>query len=65
MKQCMLPDCDREVKAKGYCGKHYQRWNRYGDPHIVLPHTRGRSTKARWALKKTLPQDIKDAYGFN
>ena len=24
-KQCVFPDCERGVKAKGYCGPHYQQ----------------------------------------
>lgn len=29
---CSIPDCGKPVIAKGFCGKHYQRMNKYGDP---------------------------------
>ena len=29
---CSLPGCDRKVFARGWCGSHYKRWYRYGDP---------------------------------
>ncbi len=25
---CRVPDCGRNVRAKGFCSKHYQRWRR-------------------------------------
>lgn len=30
---CTLPDCAKPHEAKGYCGTHYQRWLRTGDPY--------------------------------
>jgi len=33
---CTADDCDRQVVARGWCGLHYQRWQRTGDPHRVL-----------------------------
>ena len=32
MKLCSVRDCDNAVAHKGWCGKHYQRWLRHGDP---------------------------------
>lgn len=26
MTKCLIDDCDREAKVKGWCGKHYQRF---------------------------------------
>jgi len=37
---CSVEDCDRPVGrhgAQGYCGKHYQRWKKTGDPHAEPP----------------------------
>lgn len=34
--QCTMPDCDDPHKAKGWCRKHYKRWQRYGDPNITM-----------------------------
>lgn len=33
--RCSVVDCDRFVLARGWCGKHYQRWQKYGDPQQV------------------------------
>jgi hypothetical protein len=32
---CDIVPCGKKVLAKGMCGKHYQRYNRYGNPHVV------------------------------
>lgn len=36
---CAVDDCDRVAEARGWCGRHYQRWVKYGDPsHPVKPN---------------------------
>lgn len=37
MKTCSVPGCSGSVRAKGYCGKHYARVVRNGDPTIRRP----------------------------
>lgn len=29
---CSIANCGKVVRARGWCGTHYQRWNKYGDP---------------------------------
>jgi hypothetical protein len=29
---CSIPDCTKPIEARGYCPKHYRRWQRHGDP---------------------------------
>lgn len=62
MKICKVPDCNNGVNetkgAFGYCGKHYMRVKRYGDPHYITPESirRENSRKAQPKLgrcKKT------------
>nr|WP_313709014.1 hypothetical protein [Brucella intermedia] len=36
---CSVPGCGKRHSAKGYCGQHYQKFIRYGDPEL------GRSNK--------------------
>jgi len=35
-KTCNVEDCSRKHHARGYCSKHLQRVNKYGDPHRVF-----------------------------
>lgn len=32
---CSIEGCNNPVKTRGWCGMHYHRWQRYGDPLIV------------------------------
>lgn len=37
-KICSVEGCGRtDIWAHGYCGKHYKRWYRYGDPLKMAP----------------------------
>jgi len=29
---CSIEGCDRPVRARGWCGAHYVKWQRHGDP---------------------------------
>lgn len=29
---CSIPNCTNAARARGWCSKHYHRWQRYGDP---------------------------------
>lgn len=32
MEQCSIVGCSGLVKGRGWCGRHYQKWLKYGDP---------------------------------
>lgn len=34
-RTCSIEGCEKPAKTRGWCGKHYHRWLRYGDPHAV------------------------------
>lgn len=34
---CSIDDCTAPVWARGWCQKHYTRWQRHGDPTVVKP----------------------------
>lgn len=34
---CAVDECGEVVKSRGWCGKHYQRWRRFGAPDFMPP----------------------------
>lgn len=34
--RCSVEGCDRPHFGRGWCGPHYHRWRRYGDPLVVV-----------------------------
>lgn len=72
---CSIDECDRKVKARGWCNAHYQRWANYGDPEAAgqrAPRGSGAivdgrkmcaSCRATFALDKFVRSSItKDGY---
>ena len=54
---CSVEDCDRPARTRGWCQRHYRRWQRHGDPnypdtrnqaHPVEPRFRANVRKNRW-----------------
>lgn len=45
---CKAQNCDKDVRAKGYCDRHYSQWRKgkMGKPRHTTCHTEG-CTKAR------------------
>lgn len=39
MNKCPMPDCNQYITKDGYCGKHYLRKWKYGDPTISKCNT--------------------------
>src|SRR5262245_8489620 len=37
---CSVEGCDRTVIARGWCKRHYRRWQHYGDPQAPTPPRR-------------------------
>jgi len=35
---CLIPGCEKLRQARGWCSKHYKRWQLYGDPHTAARH---------------------------
>lgn len=44
---CIVDDCERPVRCKGYCAMHYARVIRNGDPHIRKPGGPPRGWRSR------------------
>lgn len=36
-RSCAVDGCDRDVKTRGWCHGHYQRWYRHGDVRADIP----------------------------
>lgn len=45
---CMVADCGRRPKARGLCQRHYRRWQRHGNPGVVLRDTSGFAPFGHW-----------------
>lgn len=43
MTTCSIADCSGTLYRKGFCGAHYGRWYRYGDPAVVRLQRHGKS----------------------
>lgn len=39
-RTCSIEGCDKKVQARGWCGMHYARWRRQGDPGSADPIAR-------------------------
>lgn len=49
---CSVEGCERLVIAKGYCPKHYKRFNKYGDPLYVQVELHGMSKYPEYSVWK-------------
>ena len=36
--ECIVEDCERVAKSRGWCGLHYSRWRKYGDVSDEVVH---------------------------
>lgn len=51
-KLCSIADCDKPSRKRGWCDKHYKRWQRHGNPDIKFSFDApDDSFKARTELK--------------
>ena len=50
-KICSINGCDKPHKAHGWCGAHYQRWWKRGDPGPALVRDRPRYCQHVWSGK--------------
>lgn len=37
MKKCAVSDCNHPSRCRGWCDKHYRRWQKHGSALTVLP----------------------------
>lgn len=44
-RRCTLEGCEDDYLSRGYCGKHYQRWRKFGDPMYVRPNLGNRTVR--------------------
>jgi len=49
---CSIPGCGKTANARGWCGMHYMRWQRHGDPETNVkprrPSGMSRAKTVRW-----------------
>lgn len=34
---CLVEGCEKRARSRGWCGAHYERWRRWGDPTYYPP----------------------------
>jgi len=50
MNKCSVVGCNGMVKARGFCGKHYMRFQRHGDPNGISDRRHGLSGSYEYGL---------------
>lgn len=64
MKICSIEGCGKERLCKGYCGMHYTRFLKYGDPNRILkPRIVPRPDGLKVCSKCKIPKDLKEFFG--
>lgn len=58
MRKCTFEGCDKKHKSLGYCGMHYQRLKRYGDPTIVKGVFPGNANAKRWGAREPIKRTL-------
>ncbi len=46
-RTCSIDDCPKPARARGWCVKHYQRWQTHGDPLMVKVRLPDREPKPK------------------
>lgn len=44
-KKCKIPECTSDVRARGWCFKHYQRWKSNGNPLVTRRASNGEGSR--------------------
>ena len=59
MRMCLIADCEAPVVTRGWCGKHYARWKRHGDPEytVIRPHGLTLEEAFRWHMPGEPPAE--------
>lgn len=45
---CAVKGCEDAAVTRGWCGRHYQRWQEYGDPEAPMRRARAGESTKRW-----------------
>lgn len=62
---CSIDGCGNTAKVRGWCYKHYNRWNRHGDPLKSINRYRGSTDPAPVSLRCTSCGITKDLSAFS
>lgn len=47
--KCKIDNCINDVFSSGYCGKHYARYKKYGDPLFLKNERHGKSSSREYS----------------
>lgn len=51
-KRCAVEGCDTSARARGWCGKHYQRWQIHGSPDWQPPRAQTIAQRLQDGIKR-------------
>lgn len=46
-KACVVPECGKEARSRGWCAMHWRRWRKHGDP-LFSKHSERGSGSINW-----------------
>lgn len=47
---CSIPECGKPADKRGWCGTHYRRWQRHGDPMFGKPMRTPPGSRMEWLI---------------
>jgi len=59
-KVCSIPGCEKSIRARNWCGIHYDRWRRHGDPLGGRTAVTNRGDAMRYFREVILPYEGND-----
>ncbi len=60
-RECSIQDCVKPAKGRGWCGMHWYRWRKHGDP-LFTTRPPDSSSLAEYVDKRLHPGEVNDCW---